>query len=300
MNQTMKEYPQAFLLEPTKLNRILDTIHQRLADHSIAIHDSFGVSLTGGRHEDLPALNQVLALDNSRRYKITRLVILCSVSTNNAPRPEHEVQVDFASPKPTGTSGTTRVVVVTVRSDNAGWAARALSEVEEQVERTWLPHARPLVVLSSLLLAVLVLLASQFVRVVPGAFSSYLSDSEFDRVSTMLTQRAILTDEDLREVSTMQLRNLVDAHRPLWSGQGDRKRHTLVLALPLSALLVCIVILLTTCYPRAVFLWGDGVGRFENTMQRRRVIWGIVIGVTTVGVLSRFFYEGLSSWFTRL
>jgi hypothetical protein len=49
----------------------------------------------------------------------------------------------------------------------------------------------------------------------------------------------------------------------------------------------------------AVFLWGDEVERYNNTLQRRRIVWNIIVGVTVVGVLSKFFFEGLSGWFPR-
>ena len=96
-----KEYQEAFLLEPTKLGRLVDKIHERLGDHqNTTPHDTFEVFLTGNRREEMTTLDQVLALDNSSRHRITRLVITCSASTLGATRPEHEVQVDFARPNP--------------------------------------------------------------------------------------------------------------------------------------------------------------------------------------------------------
>lgn len=88
---------QPFLLEPTKLGRLVDKIHERLGDHqNIRLHDTFEVFLTGNRCEERTALDEVLALDNSRKHKITRLIVTCSASPPGAARPEHEVQVDFA------------------------------------------------------------------------------------------------------------------------------------------------------------------------------------------------------------
>jgi len=58
----------------------------------------------------------------------------------------------------------------------------------------------------------------------------------------------------------------------------------------------CIVMLLTTCYPSAVFLWGDDAERYARIVQRRKTTWSIFVSVTVVGVLSRFLFEGVSSW----
>jgi hypothetical protein len=57
MKKVDKEYPQPFLLEPTKLNRIVDTIHASFAGiPNATLHDNFEVFLTGDRREELPSV----------------------------------------------------------------------------------------------------------------------------------------------------------------------------------------------------------------------------------------------------
>ena len=296
-----KEYRQAFLLEPTKLGRLVDKIHERLEDQQKTTpHDTFEVFFTGNRREEMTTLSGVLALDNSRKHKITRLVVTCSASSLGAPRPEHEVQVDFTRTQPSSAGGSSKVVAVSVRSDAAGWASSTLSEVEEQVERTWLHHVRPVVVLFCLLVAPLVLLMSQFFPLRPPlSLDWWLNDSDMERVEAMLAQRPTLTDEQLREISTMQLRNVLAARRATLQTQEIQTRRTLFLLVPLSVVVLCIATLLGTCYPSAVFLWGDEVARYASAVQRRKTMWGIIIAVTVVGVSSRFFFEGVSSWLPR-
>jgi hypothetical protein len=71
MKHVHKQYAQAFLLEPTKLRRIVDTIHRRLANHqNTTMHDAFEVFLTDSRREELTSVDDVLALDNSRRRRV--------------------------------------------------------------------------------------------------------------------------------------------------------------------------------------------------------------------------------------
>ena len=294
-----KEYQQAFLVEPTKLGRLVDKIHERLADHkNTTLHDQFEVFFTGNRREEMTNLDDVLALDNSRKHRIIRLAMACAASSSGAARSEHEVQVDFARPKPSTRDNTaTTVVAISVRSDASGWANRTLAEVEEQVERNWVHQTRPVVVLVGLLLVALLLLASQFVSLRSTLDSSWwLTGADLERIEVMLTQRPKLTDEDLREVSTMQLRNILDELKPASATKETRMWRTLFLAGPLLVVVVCIVILLVACYPKAVFLWGDEVKRYASTLDMRKTIWGIIIGVTLVGLSSRFFFEGVSSW----
>ena len=116
----------------------LELVHGISNEHdNTTEHDDFEVFLSGQRREETTSVDEVLKLDNSRKSKIQRLLITCSASTAQATRPEHEIQIDFDG----RTVGKTKIIV-TIRSDDPGWSDRALSEVEEQVERTSLQDAR--------------------------------------------------------------------------------------------------------------------------------------------------------------
>jgi hypothetical protein len=154
MKQIDKEYYQPFLLEPTKLTRLVDKIHERLGEHADTIvDDSFEVFMSGNRREVMNSVDAVLALENSRKHKIQRLVIVCSAATKSATRPEHEIQVDFGKEKKIQSTAT-KMVEISVRGEGASWANRTLSEVEEQVERTWMQHRIPVAALGALVLGV--------------------------------------------------------------------------------------------------------------------------------------------------
>jgi hypothetical protein len=134
----------------------LDVIHRLLGKHhhTTKQHDDFEVFLSGQRREEMTNVNEVLDLDNSNKSKIERLIMTCSASTQEAARPEHEIQVDFDG----RTVGKTTKIIVSVRSDDAGWSDRALSEVEEQVERTSLQDVAHRTALVLLVISVAVLL----------------------------------------------------------------------------------------------------------------------------------------------
>src|SRR5437762_13881313 len=106
MRQIRKEYPRPFLLEPTKLTRIVDRIHERLTQHqNSALRDYFEVFLSGNQHEEMESLTEVFAMENSKHRRIQRLVMTCAAETEGAARPLHEVQIDFASHQPPATPG---------------------------------------------------------------------------------------------------------------------------------------------------------------------------------------------------
>jgi hypothetical protein len=227
-----KDYQKAFLLEPTKLGRLVDTIHQRLDDHQnlTSRHDTYEVFLTGNRRQEMTSLEQVLALDNSHKRRISRLVLTCSASSLGAPRPEDEVQVDFGR-SPTNSSSAIKVVAISVRSETAGWAARSLSEVEEQIERSWVEHTRPVVVLAGLLIVAVLFAASPFVSIRLLTSDDWLTASDIDGIEAMLARNQPLTENELREVSTMRLKNFVAAWR---AREQPFKGGALWLSIPMS------------------------------------------------------------------
>jgi hypothetical protein len=305
MTQIDKEYTQPFLIEPTKLTRIVDKIHERLHEHAdTTTHDSFEVFMSGNRREAMDNVDAVLALDNSSRQKIQRLLLSCTATSPNASHPEHEVQVDFGKPRAAGTTGTTgvKVVEISVRSEEPGWVRHTLSEVEEQVERTWQPRPHLLVILFVALL--LVLLGAVLFRASSEAptqtldilRSMWLRDRDVERLEQMVGQNRTLTDEEMREIFTRQLRNVLDDAKPPQSAKKGQTRQAVLTLVPIGIVLVCFIVLLKS-YPSNVFLWGDEVGRYENILQRRKIAWGIIVGCVIIGVGGKFLSENLLSYF---
>ncbi len=307
MKQIDKEYRQSFLIEPTKLTRLVDKIHERLGVHTdMAQHDSFEVFLSGNRHEVITNVDSVLELENSRKHRIERLLINCSAATKGVVRPEHEVQVDFGVEKKTqGAPTATRIVEISVRSDAPGWASRTLSEVEEQVERTWMKQGIPVAVLGAFLIVLLFGILAMFVQVDTTrpttqeiVRSMWLRDADADRLEQLVGQNRTITDEEMREIETRQLRNILRDYKPPTTQQPGTWRQTLLILVPLLTLAICAVILLN-CYPTRVFLWGDEVERYAAVVQRRKLVWNVIIGVVVVGVVGNLLSAKILSSFSK-
>lgn len=303
MRHIEKEYTNAFALEPTKLRRIVETIHGRLIGLTTSIPlDSFEVWMSDHWREELTVLDQVLALDNDRRHAIRRLIIRSTAPVIPAGGPRREVEVCFGRPVMRAGSNASNPpsVTIDVRSDDAGWADGTLSDLEEQVERTWTYRTRYIVGLAGLLAVVLIGLAAPFVyfRAAPDELPMWLTTLNVDSIEVMLRQHATLAEEDLRAAATMQFRNRVNYERPRPPVHVHPTRRTVLLAAPLSVVAACTVVLLFTCYPDAVFVWGDGQARYDRALQRRGAMWTVLVSVTLIGVGAGFFAEALSSWIT--
>jgi hypothetical protein len=295
VRQVHKEYAKPFLLERTKLTRILDKIHERLALHAhTTSRDRFEVFMSGDRREEMVSVDAVLQLDNSRRRKIRRLLIVCSAASD-------EVQVDFCVSK-TKVQGEAinsgKVVAISVRSDDNGWASSTLSEIEEQVERTWSGQSLYVATLALIAAGMILFLASQFLGWQTRAdLVDGLQPNDVTRVEKMLDQGNTLSEEQLREVETMRLRNVVSYERPA-PPPTSTSRKLVVFGIPLFGLL-CVAIMLMTQYPPAVFLWGDEVDRHNSRLQWRKALWGLVVSVLVAGIASKLLYEGAASWIPK-
>lgn len=299
MKRVQKEYTYAFLVEPTKLTRLIDLIHERLGEHNETIvRDHFEAFLPDKRVEEVSSLEDVLSLENSRKKRIERLLIVSSAGSS----PEHQVEVDFGVVKTPINSApsaqATKLIAVNVVSNDSKWNARTLSEIEEQLERTRLRQFSPILALAGLMIFMLVVLLLQVGPIKQREDLSgvmWLDGPSLERVEKILSQGRTITDEEMREINTIQLRNLVLDQRPP-QPSGRRARKLILMGLPTVFLLGCALVLAFTCYPTAVFLWGDETERYANLLQRRKVLWGIIISLMVVGVFSKFLYEGIAPW----
>jgi hypothetical protein len=314
-----KEYKRPFILEETKLTRLLEVMHGCLASPDVVTNDHFEVFLGKNRVEEATNLDEVFGTVNSRENPVHRLVLTCSAPAPNPGHRSHEIQVDFdgeaieTSPTP---SGPIRKITVIIRSDAHGWASRTLSAVEEQVDRTRfddLGHRRVLGLIVLLLLIFIggLLAASGHFRLSeerpPGERTMWLSEADIHQLARTLETNKTLTEEQVRQIVTMQLRNVTDAFAEPVSDQipssptSNRRawEEALLLFVPLVMVFVMAFYLLVHCYPSALFLWGDAIGRYENLKQTRSILWSAVIGTTFVSVVANAFRAGLLSYLAR-
>ena len=314
MSAIRKEYKRPFILEETKLTSVLDVIHGCLESPGVATKDHFAVFVGKAGVEEVTTLDEVFGIANSRENPIHRLVLNSSAPAPSPGRGSHEIEIDFDaeaienSPTP---SGPTRKITVVIRSDAPGWARRTLSAVEEQVDRTRfddLGHRGGLAVIVLLLMILIAgLLASSVqIRSSPEQIM-WLSDANIHQLAKSLEPNKTLTEEQAREIVTMQLRNVVsDFGEPTSTqipssptGKNSGFVGALLLLGPLVALIATAIYLLVYCYPNALFLWGDAIGRYEHLKHTRAILWPIIIGTAVVGLLTNAFRAGIISYLAQ-
>jgi hypothetical protein len=228
-----------------------------------------------------------------------------AASTNGTLQSEYEIQVDFGVVKTLkNTTGGTAVKLVSldVTSNAPSWNRQALAQVEEQLERTWLRQTAPVLSLISLVLILLVFFLFQMGPVAVRTDSSktwWLDSKELDRIEQIVNENRNMTDAEFREITTAQLRNILLYERPRTEPQNGRNRRLLLFGIPLLLLVAVSFYLAATCYPSAVFAWGDGAQHYDAILQRRRVLWSVIIGILVVSVLGKLLSEGVLSWIPK-
>lgn len=316
MRGVHKEYKRPFVLEETKLTRLLEVVHGCLATLG-GVTDHFVVFLGSNRVEDAATLDEVFATPNSRKDPVHRLVLTCSAQATSPSNGNHEIQVDFdsAAKEISATpSAATQKIIVSIKSDAPGWASRTLSAVEEQVDRTRFDDLGQRGALAVIVLLLMILTAGLLassvrfrIRVERPERTIWLSEADINQLAKSLETTKTLTEEQVREIVTMQLRNVVSDFGESTSNQipssPASQKSTWVEALllfgPLVVLIATALYLLSHCYPNALFLWGDAIGRYENLKYTRTILWPVIVGTTFVGLLTNAFRAGLLSYLAQ-
>jgi len=135
----------------------------------------------------------------------------------------------------------------------------------------------------------------------------WLSEEDIHQLAKALETNKTLTEEQVREIVTMQLRNVLSDFgeptsnqiRPSPTSKRSVWQEALLLFGPLVAVIAAALYLLVHCYPNALFLWGDAIGRYENLKQTRNILWPVIVGTTVVDLLINAFSAGLLSYLAR-
>jgi hypothetical protein len=311
LSATTKEYIRPFVVEDTKLTRLLEVIHECLASPGFVPDDHFEV-FGKDRVDEASTLDEVFKTANSRENPVHRLVVTCPA----APASENhgnQIRVDFdgeafkggpASPPPPA-----QRITVRITSDAHGWANRTLSAVEEQVDRTRFDDVGHRRTLAAIVLLLMILIVSLFVSSLSfqPEQKMWLSRSDIHQLAKSLEANKTLTDEQVREIVTMQLRNVVrDFGEPtsdqIPSTPPTKRKNALgalLLFAPLVVAFALAVYLLVFFYPTALFLWGDAMGRYEHLKYTRNILWSAVVGITFLFPLTFALRAGLLSYLAQ-
>jgi hypothetical protein len=298
MPALVKTFRSAFVLDMSKVTRIMGIVKERLVVHPDPQEDQFDVELSGLKHVHCDLLDQVLEMDNSKRSRIERLVISCGATKDaGTGRVKNAIRLDFDGHRPVDAT-------VAVQGEDSKWATETMSLLEEQVERTLsqsiihrIANHRELVLAIATVAAFFM---SLFMILALTKFDARLSATMWltpqdlkDLNDKHTTTANVGTDDWLRELSRRQIQNLVDQHqRSPWRTVADWR--VLVVLLPIVILFAALIYLIRL-YPPAVFLWGDAEEWYMGLVRKRNTVWTVIIATLLLGLIANIAVLGLGS-----
>lgn len=291
------EYSSPFLLDKSKLSRMIDIIANKFKAHGFQSSLSFDVTLQNGKKVSLTLLDELLSLDNAVHNSISVLIIRVN-DLNDDPNRNFKVSIHYDDDKRDN-------VVVQVESTESGVALQLFAELEEQVERTLLKNwaysmmKRDFILRLTTILTIPVMLLT----IVSSAWQLTLSNIEkpatemligkYSEATTQEEKINFLFDYTMEQIKSKQTKSIPNEFKL------DRflTLQTLLIVLPILIVVGTLIYIFTKCYPYANFLWGDYEEYYTQIISRRSTLWNLVIGSILLGIISNLFVMGISGYF---
>jgi hypothetical protein len=288
-----KSYDTPFVLDSSKLSRIVAIAEERLTEAKVTVAGKFEVLLASGRRALLDHQEDLYRLDNTVNDRVTNLLFHAG---SQEPPSSSFIEVEFG-PSYRGD------ISLAVASADPGWALRVFAELDEQVERTkapsWVHSLRsyiPFIVFGALLI---------FIFLVAAFYSPRLFNDDRPSWSPAPSEiRELLARAGNATSDSSRLALLLEIRRRELAAQivPTTNRHPKIPSLPreLFQVLPLLIIVGATgyviiyCYPRHVFAWGDIAGSYATLVARRNWLWSVVIIALILGILGNLFVSSLT------
>lgn len=297
MANIAKSYRSSFVLEQSKLNRLISILRERLTVSSHPPKETYQVRHADGTIVTIESLERLYEFHNSGKKQIEQLEI------NVDPQPSEDADSKYrgATIEFTNQRGSGNVSII-VADSNPKLAAETFATIEEQVERSFkngfmysLSSHFPLLILPILsvfafLLLFTLLLMPQGTR----STTMWLTKAEIDEIAIDLEKPSAIPQEQQLAILKRQLNNVRK------SLETPRLRLTwpmIGVGVPVLIVIVAFIYLVKRCYPPTVFLWGDAEEWYQNILTHRSFVWNTILASTAVSILSGLFLMGVDSYF---
>jgi hypothetical protein len=301
MAHIFKYYRNAFVLEQSKLNRIVSVLRERFTEPSFGQREKYEVRHADGTIKVVESLENLYQdSHNSGRKQIEVLEITF----------QSAVDKDFTSVVRNGEVKFSKegdkpfVMVAVIDNADSRWAGETFAATEEQVERSFkkgfmytlaIPTYSKAALLAVLFGITLGLATMKFI--IPNRDLSenlWLTKAEVTELETTLQQSTVISPEVEADILRRQLHNIRKSLEPR---SLYPKWTVLLIAVPILVVVCSFIYLVSRCYPAAVFLWGDSEEWYKSILKQRTFVWNTIIGSMAVGILSGMFLMGTEAFF---
>lgn len=300
-HRVSRTYSSVFIVDSAKLSRLANVIEERIKSISPTPFRHFEIRTYKDKVFSARALERIFEHDNAVKNPIVNLKMTFS-DKDEEPTNSCTVFFDVSDPE----------IEVKIKGENPKWANDLFSEVDEQIERSfvanwvysvkrqksheWMSILMALVMLPLMLFSFFVGGGSKKVET-----TNFLTPADVE----VLQQFAVgATQQEDKVNFTYQLltRQLNNSHKPEQVGTVEQLTRlsdhltfkSALLVLPAVVALCSLFYLLKYCYPGSSFLWGDMLEHYNTLVERRKVVWNAILIALLVGILGNLFVFGLS------
>jgi hypothetical protein len=112
----------------------------------------------------------------------------------------------------------------------------------------------------------------------------WLSPNDLSELGKLLEQTDQFPPDRVGEVLGRQVRNVIaQQNRPGFSFLWDWRILSIVAPV---IILIGSFAYLRSCYPQAVFLWGDAEEWYQGLVARRKTVWTVIIAAVLIGIIT--------------
>jgi hypothetical protein len=111
--------------------------------------------------------------------------------------------------------------------------------------------------------------------------------------------RAAQTDHEKLQIVFEKTRRELEAEAAPQVASRPKTRvsvRALFVVLPALVVAVAFIYLLWRAYPWAVFAWGDAEYKYNEIVERRKLVWAVVVVALVLGIVSNLFVASLPSF----
>jgi hypothetical protein len=291
------EFSSPFLLDKSKISRMIDIIANKFKAHGFQPSLSFDVTLQNGKKVSLTLLDELLSLDNAVHNSISVLIIRVN-DLNNDPNKNFRVSIHYDNDKRDN-------VVAQVESTESGVALQLFAELEEQIERTLLKNWAYSMMKRDFFTTFAAIFMIPVMLLAIGSSIWQLSSSNIEKRATEMLigkySEATTQEEKINFLFDYTMEQIKSEQSKSTPNEFDLDRfltlQTLFIVLPILIVVGTLIYIFTKCYPYANFLWGDYEEHYTQIISRRSTLWNLVIGSILLGIIGNLFVMGISGYF---
>lgn len=290
-----KFYTNPFVLEKSKLDRLVTLLRERFNSPSSDVHERYLVTHEDRTFIEVESLDALYQLHNSGRKRIKELRVWIIDKSKQTSDKERFAEVRFSDDE----DRIFPVIHSLVDDEDSKWASATFALVEEQVERCIKKGGMYAFIIPSQIWKLLLPLSLVFI-VFAGtliylpsrelANDMWLTKEDVEEIQSSLQTSSIISAEQHLTILKKQIMNLDSRlHNKPWKVTWPM----LLIICPLLVVIGAIAYLVYRCYPAAVFLWGDMEEWYQGILKRRSIVWNTIILSTAVSVIAGLFLMGI-------